>query len=489
MKINGIKENTIFIDGVWREAAGGKTEAVLNPATLEHIMSFSYGDEKDARLAVQAAKDALPLWSAKTARERSGYLYRAYQLMMERQEDLAVILTTEQGKPLAESRGEIASAASYLLWYAEEANRIYGEMIPSSNKGKRLFTIPQPIGVVAAITPWNFPSSMIARKLGPALAAGCTVVLKPAEQTPLSAVGLVKIFEEAGLPKGVLNLVTGDPASIGKAWLEEQDVRLITFTGSTEVGKHLMRSSADNVKKLSLELGGHAPILVFEDADIDQAVSLSLMSKFRNAGQTCICANRIYVQESIYNHFVKKLVEKVKQLKMGNGLETGIEIGPLIDNHALEKVQSHVQDAINKGASITAGGNRPSLSKNLKGFYYTPTVLTGITDEMLVMKEETFGPVVPIQSFTSEEEAIEKANLTSYGLASYVFTENINRAWRVMEQLEYGIIGINDVFPAAAEAPFGGIKQSGQGKEGGREGMMEYVEMKYISMGLKEAEY
>jgi succinate-semialdehyde dehydrogenase/glutarate-semialdehyde dehydrogenase len=409
--------------------------------------------------------------------------------MMDRQEDLAVILTTEQGKPLAESRGEIASAASYLLWYAEEANRIYGEMIPSSNKGKRLFTIPQPIGVVAAITPWNFPSSMIARKLGPALAAGCTVVLKPAEQTPLSAVGLVKIFEEAGLPKGVLNLVTGDPASIGKAWLEEQDVRLITFTGSTEVGKHLMRSSADNVKKLSLELGGHAPILVFEDADIDQAVSLSLMSKFRNAGQTCICANRIYVQESIYNHFVKKLVEKVKQLKMGNGLETGIEIGPLIDNHALEKVQSHVQDAINKGASITAGGNRPSLSKNLKGFYYTPTVLTGITDEMLVMKEETFGPVVPIQSFISEEEAIEKANLTSYGLAAYVFTENINRAWRVMEQLEYGIIGINDVFPAAAEAPFGGIKQSGQGKEGGREGLMEYVEMKYISMGLKEAEY
>jgi succinate-semialdehyde dehydrogenase / glutarate-semialdehyde dehydrogenase len=488
MKMDGIKENTIFIKGVWREAEDGKYEAVLNPATLEHIMSFSYGNGKDAKLAVQAAKEALPLWSDKTARERSAFLYKAYQLLMERQEELAVILTTEQGKPLAEAKGEIASAASYLLWYAEEANRIYGEIIPSSSKGKRLFTVPKPIGVIAAITPWNFPCSMITRKLGPALAAGCTVVLKPAEQTPLSAVELVKIFEEAGLPEGVLNLVTGDATAIGEAWMDEPDVRLITFTGSTEVGKHLMRGSAANVKKLSLELGGHAPILVFEDADIDQAVRLSLMSKFRNAGQTCICANRIYVHQSIHNQFVERLVEKVKQMKLGNGLQNGTEIGPLIDKNALKKVQSHVQDAVNKGASLTAGGKRPSLLKDLKGFYYEPTVLTGITDEMKLMKEETFGPVLPIQSFVNEEEAIEKANQTSYGLAAYIFTENINRAWRVMEKLEYGIIGINDVFPAAAEAPFGGIKQSGQGKEGGREGIMEYVEMKYISMGLKETD-
>ncbi|MBS4171801.1 NAD-dependent succinate-semialdehyde dehydrogenase [Bacillus sp. FJAT-49736] len=483
MLLDGQYIQSIYIDGQWCDSHNGLREDVINPAQLMKIKSFSYGNGTDANMAVQAAKEALSKWAGLTARERSNYLYAAYLLMMEKQEKLARILTSEQGKPLAEARGEIASAASYLQWYAEEGNRVYGEIIPSSNKGKRLLVIPQPIGVVAAITPWNFPSSMITRKLGPALAAGCTVVLKPAEQTPLSAIELVKIFEEVGIPKGVLNLVTGDPVSIGKAFMDSPDVRLITFTGSTEVGKILMKGSADTVKKLSLELGGHAPIVIFEDSDLEQAVNMTIMSKFRNCGQTCICANRVYVQKSIQKKYLEKLMEHIESLKIGDGLEDQVNIGPLIDEDALLKVKNQYEDAISKGA-VTALGGRVH-KEALNGFFYEPTVLTNVSNDMKVMSEETFGPLLPVKTFETEEEVIQLANHDRYGLAAYIFTENINRAIRVMEKLEYGIVGINDVFPAVAEAPFGGMKQSGQGKEGGREGIMEYVEMKYVSMGVK----
>ncbi|MGV3466412.1 MAG: NAD-dependent succinate-semialdehyde dehydrogenase [Heyndrickxia sp.] len=483
MQLDGQYTKSIYIDGKWVDADNMNQEEVLNPANLNKIKSFSYGDGVDAQKAVEAAKKAFPDWANLSARERSKYLYSGYTLMMEKQEELARILTKEQGKPLSEARGEIASAASYLQWYAEEGNRVYGEIIPSSNRGKRLFVVPQPIGVVAAITPWNFPSSMITRKLGPALAAGCTVVLKPAEQTPLSAIAIVKIFEEVGLPKGVLNLVTGEPASIGQEFMRNEDVRLITFTGSTEVGKLLMRGSAGTVKKLSLELGGHAPILVFEDSDLDQAVKMTIMSKFRNCGQTCICANRIYVQRSIQKEFTSKLTEQIEALKMGEGLDEQVNIGPLIDENALYKVKNQYEDAISKGAVTVIGGR--VYKDQLDGYFFEPTVLTNVSNQMKVMNEETFGPLLPIQSFDSEEEVIALANHDRYGLAAYLFTENLNRAIRVMEKLEYGIVGINDVFPAVAEAPFGGIKQSGQGKEGGREGIMEYLEMKYVSMGLK----
>jgi len=484
MQLDGQYTKSIYIDGSWVDADNGNQEDVFNPANLNKIKSFSYGNGIDARKAVKSAKKAFPDWANLSARERSTYLYAAYILMMEKQEELARILTTEQGKPLAEARGEIASAASYLQWYAEEGNRTYGEIIPSSNKGKRLFVVPQPIGVVAAITPWNFPSSMIARKLGPALAAGCTVVLKPAEQTPLSAIALVKIFEEVGLPKGVLNLVTGDPVSIGQEFMSNEDVRLITFTGSTEVGKLLMRGSADTVKKLSLELGGHAPILIFEDSDLEQAVKMTIMSKFRNCGQTCICANRIYVQRSIQEAFTSKLTEQIDALKIGAGLDEQVNIGPLIDENALLKVKDQYEDTISKGA-VTATGGRVHKGQ-LDRYFFEPTVLTNVSNQMKVMNEETFGPLLPIQSFETEEEVIALANHDRYGLAAYLFTENLNRALRVMEKLEYGIVGINDVFPAVAEAPFGGIKQSGLGKEGGREGIMEYLEMKYVSMGIKQ---
>jgi succinate-semialdehyde dehydrogenase / glutarate-semialdehyde dehydrogenase len=484
LKLDGQKVESLFINGHWCDSLTKKEQDVVNPANLKKIKSFSYGNGEDAKRAIESAKEAFPGWSNLSARERSKYLYSAYTLMMEKQEELARILTSEQGKPLAEARGEVASAASYLQWYAEEGNRVYGEIIPSANKGKRLFVVPQPIGVIAAITPWNFPSSMITRKLGPAIAAGCTVVLKPAEQTPLSAIEIVKIFEEVGLPKGVLNLVTGDPSSIGQEFMSHTDVRLITFTGSTEVGKLLMKGSTDTVKKLSLELGGHAPILVFEDADIDQAVKMTILSKFRNCGQTCICANRVFVQKSIQNTFTSKLIEQIEALNVGEGLHDQVDIGPLIDENALEKVINQYEDAISKGALTALGGR--VFQGSLEGYFYEPTVLTNVSNKMKIMNEETFGPLLPLQSFETEEEVIELANHAQYGLAAYLFTENINRAFRVMEKLEYGIVGINDVFPAAAEAPFGGIKQSGQGKEGGREGILEFIEMKYVSMGLKQ---
>lgn len=477
------KISSIYIDGEWVDADSGKTDTVYNPATLEPITDVSHGGKAETERAIEAAERAFKTWSTLTGRERSKYLYKAAQLMEEEAERLAHILTTEQGKPLSEAIGEIKSGASFLLWYAEEASRVYGEWLPSSHKNKRLLVVPQPVGVVGAITPWNFPSSMITRKLGPALAAGCTVVLKPAPETPLSAIELVKIFERAGLPKGVINLVTGDAKEIGEALLSSKVVRMITFTGSTAVGKYLMRESANTMKKLSLELGGHAPVIVFEDADLDVAAELTLGSKFRNAGQTCICANRVYVHRSIQDQFAEKLIEKVKALKIGLGTEEGVNIGPLINEKAIEKVENHLLDAVNAGAEIMCGGKR--YNGDLKGYFYEPTVIKNVTNDMLIMNEETFGPVMPLQPFDDENEVVALANDTDYGLAAYIFTENLDRSLRVMEKLEYGIVGVNDVFPATAEAPFGGIKQSGVGKEGGHHGISEFVEMKYVSIGMK----
>lgn len=474
---------SIYVDGTWKNVDDQKTETIYNPATLEAITEVAYGGANETEEAIQAASRAFPVWSEMTGRERSRILYKAAQLMTEDADRLGKILTLEQGKPLNEAVGEVKGAANFLLWYAEEASRGYGEWIPSSVKSKRMLVIPQPVGVVGAITPWNFPSSMITRKLGPALAAGCTAVLKPAPETPLSAIEIVKIFDKAGMPKGVVNLVTGDAQAIGNAMLTNKKVRLITFTGSTAVGKYLMREGSEHVKKLSLELGGHAPSIVFEDADIDKATTLVLGSKFRNNGQTCICTNRLYVHESIANAFTTMLKDKVAQMKVGAGLEDNVELGPLINNKALEKVQSHVDDAVKKGAQIVSGGSK--WDGNLDGYFYNPTILSNVTDDMLIINEETFGPIIPVQTFTDEDEALRKANNTDYGLAAYIFTENTNRAIRASEKLEYGIVGVNDVFPAVPEAPFGGIKQSGIGKEGGHHGMDEFLERKFISIGIE----
>ncbi|WBX80387.1 NAD-dependent succinate-semialdehyde dehydrogenase [Virgibacillus salarius] len=475
---------SVFINGVWEDIHEDTTDTIYNPATLEPITHVAFAGGKETDRAIQAASEAFPVWSNKTGRERSRYLYKASQLMLDDAERLGKILTLEQGKPLKEAIGEVKGAAGFLLWYAEEASRNYGEWIPSSIKSKRLVVIPQAVGVVGAITPWNFPSSMITRKLAPALAAGCTVVLKPAPETPLSAIEIIKLFVRAGLPKGVVNLVTGDARAIGQRLLTNKNVRLITFTGSTAVGKYLMRESAEHLKKLSLELGGHAPSIVFADADIEKATSLVLGSKFRNNGQTCICTNRLYVHSSIADKFAQLLKEKVKNLKIGLGIEKDTEIGPLINKQACEKVQSHVEDAMDKGAVVAHGGKL--WEGDLPGHYYQPTILSNVTEDMKIMHEETFGPVIPIQTFTDEVDVTQKANNTDYGLAAYIFTENTNRAIRVSEKLDYGIVGVNDVFPATPEAPFGGIKQSGIGKEGGHHGMDEFVEKKYISIGIDQ---
>ncbi len=387
-------------------------------------------------------------------------------------------MTMEQGKPLKEAAGEISYANGFISWYAEEGKRVYGETIPATQRNKRLFVQKQPVGVVAAITPWNFPAAMITRKVAPALATGCTAVIKPAEQTPLTALKLVQLAEEAGIPIGVLNVVTGDAKEIGETWLSDTRVRKLTFTGSTEVGKLLMRGSAETVKKVSLELGGHAPVLVLEDCDIDKAVDGVIAAKFRNAGQTCVCSNRIYVHESIEEPFTKKLVEKVKQLKVGNGLDEGVDIGPLIDAAAVEKVKKHLEDALKAGATLEYGGNQE------EGLFFGPTIISNVKDNMLCMTEETFGPLAPISTFSSTDEAIERANDSIYGLAAYVFTENITKGITVSEALEYGIVGLNDGMPSTPQAPFGGFKQSGIGREGGHHGIEEYLEVKYISLGL-----
>ncbi|WP_342505726.1 NAD-dependent succinate-semialdehyde dehydrogenase [Sporosarcina sp. FSL K6-2383] len=451
---------------------------VSNPATEQVFATVPRGSSQEATLAVDAAYMAFEEWSSLSAYERSELIRNWYDLIKQKTEDLATTMTQEQGKPLSEARGEINYANGFMGWYAEEGKRIYGEIIPATQRNKRLFVHKQPVGVAAVITPWNFPAAMITRKVGPALAAGCTVVIKPAGQTPLTAIKLVQLAKQAGIPDGVVNIVTGDSKKIGEAWLQDKRVRKLTFTGSTEVGKTLMQGAAETMKKVSLELGGHAPAIVMEDCDMDKAVAGVLAAKFRNAGQTCVCINRVYVHESIAKQFTDKLVEAAKLLKVGNGLDEGVDIGPLINASAVEKVQQHVDDGRSKGAAVKLGGAQKS------GLFFEPTIMTNITDDMICMQEETFGPVLPISTFSTEEEAIQRANDSIYGLAAYVFTENITRGIRITEKLEYGIIGLNDGLPSTPQAPFGGFKQSGLGREGGHQGIEEYVEVKYVSLGL-----
>ncbi len=471
----------LFVGGEWKDAASGERFDVINPATEEVVATVPNAGPKDIQEAIDKAAAAQVAWAETVAAERGKILSRAAALMHERVEDLARVMTLEEGKPLAESRGEIAYAASFLEWFAEEGRRIYGDTIPSSSPNKRILVLKRPVGVTAAITPWNFPAAMITRKLGPALAAGCTMVIKPSELTPLSALEIAKILEEAGLPKGVVSVVVGtDAPAIGQEIMRDFRVRKVSFTGSTEVGKILMRQAADTMKKVSFELGGHAPFIVFDDADIDAAVENAVASKMRGMGETCVSANRIYVQRSVVEEFTAKMSERLGRMQVGNGLEEGITVGPLIEPAAVEKVDRHVQDAVAKGATIVLGGQRPAASK---GYFYAPTVISGVNEKMLVMQEETFGPVAAIVPFDDEDEVIAKANNTRYGLAAYYFTRDIGRVFRLAEQLEYGILGANDGMPSTAQAPFGGVKESGLGREGSKYGIEEYVDIKYISLG------
>ena len=477
-----LKDPTLFreqcyIDGEWVGAK--KTFPVNNPATGAILGSVPDLGAEETRRAIEAADRAWPAWRAKTAKERSGILRRWFDLMMASQEDLAQILTAEQGKPLAEARGEIAYGASFIEWFAEEAKRAYGDVIPQHQPDKRILVIKQPIGVAAMITPWNFPNAMITRKAGPALAAGCTVVLKPAEQTPYSALAMAELAERAGIPKGVFNVITGDAPAIGKELCANPLVRKLSFTGSTEVGRILMRQSADTIKKLSLELGGNAPFIVFDDADLDAAVEGAIASKYRNAGQTCVCANRIYVQDRVYDAFAAKLTEKVKAFKVGAGTEPGVVIGPLIDEQGIRKVESHVADALGKGAKAVLGGKRHERG----GLFFQPTVLTGVTPDMVVSVEETFGPVAPLIRFQSEDEVIGLANNTEFGLCGYFYSRDVGRIFRVAERMEVGIVGANAGIISTEVAPFGGVKQSGLGREGSKYGLEEYLEVKYILLG------
>ena len=453
---------------------------VLNPATNKLVGTIPNGGKEEADQAVEAAYEAFKQWSEKTAYERATYLQKLNGLILENQDEFARTMTLEMGKPLNESKGEVVYAASFVEWYAEEAKRVYGETIPSHASNKRLQVWKKPVGVVAAITPWNFPLAMITRKIAPALAAGCTVIIKPSKESPITAINFMELVEKAGFPRGVINLVTGSSSKIVGAMMENEKVRKITFTGSTEIGKLLIEQSAKQVKRLSLELGGHAPFIVLDDANIDKAVEGVLASKFRNGGQTCVCANRIYVQTGIYDQFVEKFAEKVKKLKVGDGLGE-VDIGPLINADGLQKVENHVKDAVEKGASLVTGGNR--IEGN--GTFFEPTVLRDIDPSMIIMQEETFGPVAPIQKIETDEEAAELANSTEYGLAAYVFTENISRGTKLIEKLDFGIVGWNDGVPSAAQAPFGGMKESGVGREGGHEGMDAFLETQYVSIGIE----
>lgn len=475
----------LYIGGEWRDAAGGQRFEVTNPATGEVVATVPDAGAEDARAAIEAAHGAFAGWSSLPAHVRARYMRKVYDLIVRNVERLARVLTEENGKPLAEARGEVLNGAEYLNWYAEETRRVYGEVIPSSSRRTRIWVLRQPVGVVAAITPWNFPSSMVTRKIAPALAAGCTVVLKPAEQTPLSALLIAEIIQEAGLPPGVVNVVTTrDPAAVGREFLSNRLVRKISFTGSTEVGKYLAQGAAAQMKRVSMELGGHAPFIVFEDADLDAAVQGAVISKFRNAGQTCICANRIYVQESVADAFAERLVEAVRRLRVGNGLEDGTSVGPLIDEAAFIKVEEHVSDARRRGARVLTGGHRMSGPAFDRGFFYAPTLLDQVSDDMRIVREETFGPVAPIMTFRNEDEVIRRANDTNYGLAAYIFTRNLGRTVRVSEALEYGMVAVNDSLLAVPQAPFGGIKESGVGREGGRHGLDDYLEYKYLSVVL-----
>jgi succinate-semialdehyde dehydrogenase/glutarate-semialdehyde dehydrogenase len=460
---------------------------VTNPATDEVIAEVPDAGPEQATAAIAAAKAALPAWRALPAAERAAPLARLAALMHDNQEALAVLLTREQGKPLAEARGEISYAASFIAWAAEEAKRVYGETVPASRADQRILVLRRAVGVVAAITPWNFPAAMITRKLGPALAAGCTMIVKPAEQTPLSAFAIGELALEAGIPAGVLNIITGDAAAIGQAIFADPTVRKVSFTGSTEVGQKLMVAAATNVVRLSLELGGHAPFLVFDDADVDAAVIGAIKSKFRNAGQTCVCPNRFFVQSGIYDEFVAKLAAALAPLRLGAGLDEGVSIGPLIDDAAVAKVRDHIDDARSHGATLRLGGEILSPAPGLTARFCRPTILEGVDASMKISHEETFGPVAPIRRFTHEAEAIELANDSPYGLASYFYTRDSARLWRVAEALEYGIVGANDGAPSTAQAPFGGVKMSGFGREGGHYAMHEYLDVKYVSIGVPQA--
>ncbi len=470
----------LFVGGEWDDAASGRTFDVYNPATLEVIATVPDAGVTEMQRAIDAACRAQPEWAARTAAERSRVLSGAASAMYEQTEMLARLITEEEGKPLAEARGEVKYAASFIEWFAEEGKRVYGETVPASSTDKRIMVLKRPVGVTAAITPWNFPAAMITRKLGPALASGCSMIIKPSELTPLTALAMAKIFDEAGLPKGALSVVVGmDAAALGSTLMEDRRVRKVSFTGSTEVGKLLMRSAADTVKRLSLELGGHAPFIIFDDADIEVAVEHCAMSKMRNMGETCVAANRIYVQRGIYDDFAERLTARLRSMKVGNGLDDGISVGPLIDEATFEKVQHHVSDAVAKGATVALGGNRAEG----EGYFFEPTVLLNADDSMELAKTETFGPVAGLLVFDSEEEVIARANDTVYGLASYFFTRDIGRVWRLAEELEYGIIGANDGLPSVAQAPFGGVKESGIGREGGTYGIDEYLDVKFISLG------
>ena len=477
----GLEDQSLFrqqmyIDGQWSDARNGASKEVNNPATNTVLGTIPDCTQEDVTHAIDAAAIAFKGWSATVAKERARILRRWFELIMENQEDLARIMTAEQGKPLKEARGEVAYGASFIEWYAEEAKRVYGETLPTYSPDRRLLVIKQPIGVTAAITPWNFPSAMITRKAAPALASGCTMVVKPSNETPYSALALCELAERAGIPKGVISVVTGDPRMVGKELTTNPTIRKITFTGSTAVGKLLMAQSASTVKKVSMELGGNAPFIVFDDADIKAAVEGLIASKFRNTGQTCVCANRILVQAGIHDKFVAELVKATEQLKVGDGFDESSTQGPLISTSAVEKVEEHIQDALTNGGKLASGGNRSELG----GSFFEPTVVTGVTTAMKVAREETFGPFAPIFKFDTEEQAVQMANDTEFGLASYLFTTNLSRVLRVSEELEYGIVSVNTGIFSSESFPFGGIKESGIGREGSRHGMDDYLELKHI---------
>ena len=481
MKLNdqSLLKSAAYIDGAWVGSDTGTTFDVLNPATGDILAKLPDLGADATKAAIVAAETAFKIWRTKMPKERSAILRRWFQMIMDAQEDLAQILTAEMGKPLAEARGEIAYGASFIEWFAEEGKRVYGDVIPSPQADRRILVVKQPIGVVAAITPWNFPNAMITRKVAPALAVGCTVVIKPAAETPLSALALAELGERAGIPKGVINVVVGKNArAIGGELCANQTVRKLTFTGSTEVGRVLMRQCADDIKKVSLELGGNAPFIVFDDADLDAAVDGAMASKYRNSGQTCVCANRLYVQSGVYDAFVEKLAAKVNALKVGNGADDGVVQGPLINLAALDKVEEHIADALAKGGELVTGGKRHALG----GSFFEPTLIRNVTKDMKVAREETFGPVAPVFRFDDEADVVAQANDTEFGLASYFYARDIARVWRVAEALEYGMVGINTGILSTEVAPFGGVKQSGLGREGSKYGIEDYVEVKYLCM-------
>ncbi|MGG7621945.1 NAD-dependent succinate-semialdehyde dehydrogenase [Bacillus coreaensis] len=473
----------VYINGSFIE-----TDEVLeirNPANGQLVDKVYLVGKEETQQAIQAAKEAFPSWSSLTGEERGEYLHRVVELLTEKKEHFARTITQEMGKTIHNARYEVGSTIAYFKWYAEEARRVYGEIIPASSPNKRISVLKQPIGVVAAITPWNFPLSMGARKLGPALAVGCTVVLRPSREAPLSSLELIKVIDEAGLPPGVVNLVMGSASDIVGEVMASEDVRKVSFTGSTEVGKALIRQSADTVKRISMELGGHAPFIVFEDADIDLAIAGTMSSKFASSGQQCVCANRVYVHNSIYDQFAQRFADQVASMVIGNGLDEETQMGPMVSKDAVEKAHEHVVDAVTKGATVLCGGKVLVEAPYQNGYFYSPTVLTNVNQEMKITYEETFGPVAPIIRFTDENEVIEKANRTIYGLASYVYTNDLSRAHRVSEKLEYGMVGVNDPAPFAVQAPFGGVKQSGLGREGGHYGLEDYLETKLVSFAIK----